>query len=657
MKKRKLHPLPQLKHPQIPRNHIMQSQAKEEKRAAPPKTPFELICEAAIEKNEAAIKELLKKVSIDVSNGIDTPASLLAAQGNIAAVNFLREKFNASPFFIAFGYARAGNQAEVNKLLTLSSPTEKSTLLKFIVSGYAAGKHVKEITNFFGAREKKIKFLSEQIKLLDLWIATLNEPENLGDERNFFAEQRKLSEERKKLLEEQSTLLQEAVTGYALGGHENEALEMLVIWRNHCDQAQDVELNYFQNEAKVVDLKVEQPAEKKQAPEIKSIDPKVFFPYQVFGSSSALLALTILLENYARNKNIAAVNALLNALKTGQIPISSENRRIALERTIDGYIRGKHFTEARRLLESNIPNLGEGNARSYSQMIDVLDLSQPLDQRNLTLDLLKVALRGHACDGQIEVVNQLLDFAARNHNSHLQELREIAVCSFAEQAHFDASKRILLLIPDAERFEVLHDLLFFFFRQGNAEKINDLLTFATPEDKSILLREMLDCLHGLTEEEALYSLTATHSFQRDIAAELKKADDENKNLGEKKALPDNKMQQHDLRSLLHKANHLGEMICTGFNYRKARAWTDPTLQGWFMHRDHFTKRIPDDAFLHVASFLHGTTDEETAAVANLFLECVRPNKFKLFQLPAPRAEEEKREEKKAAVVKSPSPSE
>src|SRR5689334_23803233 len=79
---------------------------------------FDLICTAAIEENDDKLAQALKVACIDVWNEklSGTPVTVLAKQGNIAAVNFLLKR-HALSHYAACGYAQAGNFEELYKLI------------------------------------------------------------------------------------------------------------------------------------------------------------------------------------------------------------------------------------------------------------------------------------------------------------------------------------------------------------------------------------------------------------------------------------------------------------------------------------------------------------------------------------------------------------
>jgi hypothetical protein len=101
-------------------------------------------------KARSVIKKILLSVSIDVPYPKkDYPAiSILAAEGNILAVNFLREEFDASLFWMIYGYARGGHVSKVNQALQLAiTPIHQEELLKGAVTGYAKGGYSDEADN------------------------------------------------------------------------------------------------------------------------------------------------------------------------------------------------------------------------------------------------------------------------------------------------------------------------------------------------------------------------------------------------------------------------------------------------------------------------------------------------------------------------------
>jgi hypothetical protein len=80
--------------------------------------PFQIIYEAAKQKDSASIKEILHEVCVDVEIGLEgTPVSQLAFEGNIQAVIYLQKTFNASSRWAIYGYGRSVNQVEAELLL------------------------------------------------------------------------------------------------------------------------------------------------------------------------------------------------------------------------------------------------------------------------------------------------------------------------------------------------------------------------------------------------------------------------------------------------------------------------------------------------------------------------------------------------------------
>ncbi len=119
-----------------------QREVKESKEAKSDVDLFNLICQAAKEKNKAAITQLLTTVCIDVYNGYNTPVSQLAVEGHFEAVTFLRNQFNASLRWIAYGYAKGGHAATANDVLKLAAALPAERLILGMVHGYAKGGHV-----------------------------------------------------------------------------------------------------------------------------------------------------------------------------------------------------------------------------------------------------------------------------------------------------------------------------------------------------------------------------------------------------------------------------------------------------------------------------------------------------------------------------------
>lgn len=111
----------------------------------PELTPFQLIYQYAKMPNKVAAETAIRKIlqtgiSIDVFDGTEyhRPVSKLAAEGDQEAVKFLKERFNASDFWIAQGYAQGGF-TELWKRILANNPTLKIKLLLEIAIGLGRG--------------------------------------------------------------------------------------------------------------------------------------------------------------------------------------------------------------------------------------------------------------------------------------------------------------------------------------------------------------------------------------------------------------------------------------------------------------------------------------------------------------------------------------
>src|SRR3990167_7123392 len=79
---------------------------------------FEKICQLAIDKNAKKLSEIVNtKACVDVYNGIYSPVMFLAKSGELGAVAFLIEQYNANKRDAIQGYAIGGFTNEVNELL------------------------------------------------------------------------------------------------------------------------------------------------------------------------------------------------------------------------------------------------------------------------------------------------------------------------------------------------------------------------------------------------------------------------------------------------------------------------------------------------------------------------------------------------------------
>lgn len=81
---------------------------------------FELICQLAKDKNKSALDKL---ICVDVQQGIHTPVSLLAKEGDVASARLLIQA-GANPNWAIMGAAEAGNTNFVNELFSQGASME-----------------------------------------------------------------------------------------------------------------------------------------------------------------------------------------------------------------------------------------------------------------------------------------------------------------------------------------------------------------------------------------------------------------------------------------------------------------------------------------------------------------------------------------------------
>jgi len=118
-------------------------------------SPFEMISQAAKQKDEKMLASALKLVKIDVLSEykFETPISKLACENNKRAVNFLI-KFGSSLLDAIRGYAQGGYIAEATSLLEKVSPSNAAEARSTIQFGLGLGGHIEKAYAFL----EKAKF-------------------------------------------------------------------------------------------------------------------------------------------------------------------------------------------------------------------------------------------------------------------------------------------------------------------------------------------------------------------------------------------------------------------------------------------------------------------------------------------------------------------
>ncbi len=98
-----------------------------------------VICDLAKQKNIAVLKDYVNKIiSINFMEGLFTPVMYLAQQGEVEAVDFLINKFDASLDHAVFGYALADNKDKVDELLAMGA-SQKKALFGYLAIGSSHG--------------------------------------------------------------------------------------------------------------------------------------------------------------------------------------------------------------------------------------------------------------------------------------------------------------------------------------------------------------------------------------------------------------------------------------------------------------------------------------------------------------------------------------
>lgn len=124
------------------------------------------ICQLAITKNKAELTKLLNNgICLSQFFGSDNAVTWLAKNNNVTAVKFLLKEFHLSPNHAVYGFARAGNTKEVDKLIARGASknlavigfAEAGSVLKVeqliaqganrneALAGYAKGGHREEV--------------------------------------------------------------------------------------------------------------------------------------------------------------------------------------------------------------------------------------------------------------------------------------------------------------------------------------------------------------------------------------------------------------------------------------------------------------------------------------------------------------------------------
>jgi hypothetical protein len=314
--------------------------------------PFDIIYQAAKEKNAVKIASALLQVCIDVrkTGPYDVPVSQLATEGNIDAVNFLREKFNASLKWMAYGYARGGHTTEAGKVLALAAhPGERLSILNNMAYGYAQSGYTTEVAKVLKLAASPV----ERTFILSEMAA--------GYARGGY------STDAGKLLglaaspAERAHILDGMAAGYARGGYSTDAGKVLELVINPAERASI--LNYMayghtvgghtsdsSELGKILKLAAS-PAEH------ASILNYMAYGYALAGHSAGALKIlelaspaerAFILNNMASGYTQSCY--ITEAGKVLQLASPAE-RTATLNAMVLGYIRGGYTTEAGKLLE------------------------------------------------------------------------------------------------------------------------------------------------------------------------------------------------------------------------------------------------------------------------------------------------------------------
>lgn len=103
--------------------------------------PFDLIYEAALEKNAAKLASIPRRIlSTDVTKvGVQgTPFTLLAKDNDIESLEFLKvNNVYSSPEYIAYGYALGGHITNANNILKSAPDYSRADIISHLGSAYA----------------------------------------------------------------------------------------------------------------------------------------------------------------------------------------------------------------------------------------------------------------------------------------------------------------------------------------------------------------------------------------------------------------------------------------------------------------------------------------------------------------------------------------
>lgn len=179
-------------------------------------SPFDLIYDAAKEKNTVKLDAALKLACIDVWNQAisGTPINALASEGDTDSVDFLL-KANASVAHAACGYARGGYREKAFALLdkiAKENPSQLSFLLKQMAYGFALS--VKDTTGLDALLAKIRHEYPDKMSSLLAPIAL-----GLAQRGEIDAANEVLTDARKKYPERVNDVLKNIASGMALAGN------------------------------------------------------------------------------------------------------------------------------------------------------------------------------------------------------------------------------------------------------------------------------------------------------------------------------------------------------------------------------------------------------------------------------------------------------
>lgn len=207
-------------------------------KSGPDNSPFDMICKAAINQNIEELKEVLSCVSVNVNykKNLGDPITLLAAQGEVKAVDFLLG-FGAHLTSAALGFALSKNMLKAKEILEKvknDNPIDASSMVMNILSGLALGGHTTEAYNFLKSIEQD--YADDFLSLLDTLANAFAQSGSPAEANNVLEILRKNHQKKnvKKTMEEinyrpeedlqaeisfiRSTILE----GFALSGHMSE---------------------------------------------------------------------------------------------------------------------------------------------------------------------------------------------------------------------------------------------------------------------------------------------------------------------------------------------------------------------------------------------------------------------------------------------------